>query len=254
MISRYSVSLNGISLETLHDSILILDVNYDDPGRVYENVTTAKRDGSIPVSHYKEQATVNISFEIHEYDIAKRQKICQSVIAWAKKGGILETNDREGQMLFCICETLPYISSVRNWTDELIITFTAYSIPYWQEKTPSRLTLSGTTGSGYLYVPGSAPKTYVEATVTANAALTSISLTVKDTTITLSNLAVASGKSVVISYDDKMIQSIKADGVSVLGKRTGADDLIAECGVRNAVSFTANASCSVTFSARGLWE
>ena len=254
MINRYSVLLNGISLETLHDSIIILDVNYDDPARAYETILTAKRDGAIPSADYKEKAVVSIAFEIHEYDIAKRQSICQTVCAWAKKGGVLETNDRKGQFISCICETLPYIGSVKNWTDELIITFAAYAIPYWQEKTPSTVTLTGTSGSGNLYVPGSAPKTCVEATITANAALSSVSLTVENTTITLSNLSVDSGKSIVISYDDKMIQSIKADGVSILGKRTGADDLIAECGKINSVSFSSSASCSVTFSARGLWE
>lgn len=254
MISRYSVSLNGISLETLHDSILILDVSYAAPTHTYSRIKSAKREGSRVYNNYKEKAMVTISFAIRAYDIARRQNVCQTVCKWAKNGGTLEINDRVGQILKCVCETLPSVTSVKKWTDTFTIVFIAYNTPYWQEKTKSMLTLTGTTGNGLLYVPGSAPNTVVEVVATPIATLTSLALTVAGKTITLSGIEVASGKNIVIGYDDEMIQSIKADGTSIMSKRTGADDLMAECGTYNTVSFTADASCSVTFSARGLWE
>jgi len=54
-------------------------------------------------------------------------------------------------------------------------------------------------------------------------------------------------------YDDNMIQRIMDDTTSLLSKRTGADDLIAVCGERNRMAFTASGNADVVFSARGAW-
>lgn len=254
MISRYEATLNGISLESINPAILLTDISYDPPSRRYSTYAVAKRDGSRVYRAYKEKSSVTVQFAIREYDTMKRQSICQQICAWARNGGTLRTNDRDGQMLKCICEQLPSIPSVLQWTEPLSITFAAYELPYWQDVNLSTLTLSGTSNNGTIYIPGSAPDTVMEVEVTAGAEITALELTVEDTTLTLSGLSVASGNSIVISYDDHMIQSIKTGSTSLLNKRTGADDLIAKCGQFNLVSYTANASCDVTFRGRGLWE
>ena len=254
MISRYEVTLNGVKLNDLHSKILVLDVNYAEPNREFGTFSPAKRDGGRMYRKYKEKASVTVSFAIREYAIAERQRICQLIGTWAMNGGELMINDRTNQKLVCECERKPAISSARDWTATLTITFTAYAVPYWQDTVPATLTLSGTSKSGTLYVPGSAPETVTEVTITAGAALSSISLTVAGKTMTLSGLSVASGGVITISYDSQMIQSIKTGSTSLLNKRTGADDLLAKCGANNSMSFSASASCTVVFKARGLWD
>lgn len=254
MISRYEVTLNGISLSSIADEIVILDVSYGEPAFSDVRYKTAKRNGSRSDGRIFSSSSVSISFEIHAYDLRDRQAIRNAVCAWAKNGGRLEINDRDGQFLQCECSQFPAVASVRNWTDPFTITFTGNEIPFWQEITPSAVTMTaGTSGSGSLFVPGSADNALVEANIHTNATITSVSITVNGRTLTLSGISVASNNDIKITYDDKAIQSIKVGTTSLLDKRTGVDDLLAKCGELNTVSFTSNASATVTISARGYW-
>lgn len=254
MISRYEVTLNGISLSTLSANILILDVSYSEPSFNDNSYRVAKRNGARTDDRVFNPKSVSISFEIHAYDIRQRTAIKNAVEAWAKNGGRLEINDHEGQYMRCVCSKFPTIESVRNWTDPLTIQFTANDIPFWQENMPSSITLTaGTSGSGTFFVPGSVNGALVEANIHTNAAITSVALTVNGRTLTLSNITVSSGKDIKITYDDKAIQSIKVGTTSLLGNRTGVTDLLANCGENNTVSFTSDASVTVTFSVRGCW-
>lgn len=170
--SRYEVTLNGISMASLSPEIVITDVQYEEPQYERQTYAVAKRQGARIISEYKERAAVSITFMIRSYPIEDRQEICQEIIRWARDGGDLRINDREGQKLVCICEQLPAITSVRGWTEELYITFAAYDIPYWQAVTPTVYTGSFPGGEsvggdeGYteisMTIPGSAPKAYLE--------------------------------------------------------------------------------------------
>lgn len=254
MISRYEAVLNGVSLSSISADILIHDISYSAPVFQDDTYSVAKRQGSRILKRDFESASVSISFEIHAYDVRNRQAICNAVCAWAKNGGVLKTNDREGQFLQCVCSQFPSVESARNWTDPLIVSFTAYAYPFWQEVNYSTLALSaGTSGSGTLWVPGSTNDALVEAEVKANASLSSVSLTVKGRTLSLTGLSVASGSTIVISYDTDGIQSIKAGSTSLLDKRSGVDDLLANCGESNSMSFSSSASVNVTFKVRGIW-
>lgn len=253
MISRYSVTLNNTTLASLDSSILVLDVNY--PARNTQDKTfeIAKRHGSRFYDRKFGEAYVTVSFEIHEYDISDRQEVCAKVVKWAKNGGVLEINDRPGQYLQCVCTSFPTVESARNWTDPLSITFTGYAIPFWQEKTAVTKTLTGTDDGGVLNVPGNVDDALVECQVTAGASVTTFSLTVNNTTMTLSGLSLSSGNVVSITYDTNGIQSIKQGNTSLLSKRTGADDLLALCGESNELYISADASITAVFSVKGLW-
>lgn len=253
MTSRYNAILNNISLNTLDEDILILDIQYQAPGYQDNTMNVAKRNGIRLVDRIYETVAVSIVFEIHSYSTQKRQAICDDIIRWAKNGGVLETNDRPGQYLKCVCTNFPVIQSAKNWTDPLTITFTAYAYPFWQEKEAAKLTLTGTSGSGTLYVPGNVDGALVSAEVKANASVSSFSLTVNGRTLSLSGLSLSTNQIVKIEYDDNAIQSIKVGTTSLLDKRTGVDDLLAKCGEKNNISISASASVSATFAVRGLW-
>lgn len=253
MISRYEAYLNGIALSSVSADILILDVEYPTPNIRSETFTVAKRQGARVHRRYVEKTSVTINFAIRNYDTRARQRICGAVTKWAKKGGILKINDREGQRLRCVCDAPPVITSSLRWTDTLRVVFVAYSLPFWEEVVPSFLRLSGTQGEGLLFVPGSVDGAMVEAVIKANGALSTVTLGANGSTMTLSGLSVASGQIIKIAYDDNMIQSIKVGSTSLLNKRTGADDLLVNCGETNTLTMSANASVTVDFSARGLW-
>ena len=253
MISRYEATLNGVALSSISPDILILDISYRPASIQNEVYTTARRQGARIYRRYSNTTSCTITFEIHAYDIAERQVICNAIQTWARKGGVLQTNDRPGQRLRCICETFPAINSVKNWTEALSITFTAYDLPFWEQYTPTSITLTGTSGSGTLYVPGCVEDAPVEADITAQGTVTSLNLTVNGRTLTLSGISVTSGQVIKIAYDDEMIQSIKVGNTSLLNRRTGVDDLLVNCGEDNSFSFSSNAAVSVKYMVRGLW-
>lgn len=253
MITRYEAALNGITLSGISNDIIIHDISYGPPQFRNSTYTSARRQGARIYRRYVEKISVSIVFEIHTYDPRKRHMICDAVRQWAKNGGILTTNDREGLRLRCICDTFPAITSALKWTEPLTMVFSAYELPFWEQIAPEVLTLTGTSGSGSLFVPGSVDDAFAEVEVTSGGALTTLALTANGRTLTLSGISVASGNKVVISYDDEQIQSIKTGTTSILDKRTGVDDLLLKCGESNALSFTSNVSCTVAFKGRGLF-
>jgi hypothetical protein len=79
------------------------------------------------------------------------------------------------------------------------------------------------------------------------------SLTVGNSTITLTGVDATSSAPVRVYYDDRNILHIVKGTTSLLDKRTGADDLKAVCGSKNTMSFTASSSAAVSFSVKGAW-
>ena len=253
MISRYEAVLNGQPLSAVSANILILDIAYPPANIDFSLYKGAKRHGNRVYREYVDHRDVVITFAIRAYSVQERQAICNAVQRWAKNGGILQTNDHEGQRLRCVLSTPPIIQSALKWTDPISMTFTAYSLPFWEENVPATLSLSGVSKSGSLYVPGSVDGANFEVVAVPSGLLSSVSFTANGKTLSLTGLSVLSGTKVSITYDDDMIMSIKAGNTSILNKRTGADDLPVKSGESNSVSFSANVSCAVTFKGRGLW-
>ena len=254
MTSRYAATLNDVSLASLDSSILLLDIQYQPVDLQDSTINIAKRHGARLVDRSYGVSSVRILFEIHKYGINDRQEVCGKVQKWAKNGGVLEVNDRSGQYLQCICTEFPVISSAKNWTDPVSITFTAFDVPFWQEKTAVTATLTGTSDTEYVSVPGSVDGALVEADITANASLSSVTLTVNGRDLILSGLSASANDVIKITYDANAIQSIKLGNTSLMDKRTGVDDLLAKCGETNVFEIEASASVSVVFKVRGLWQ
>lgn len=252
MISRYEAYMDGIPLSTLHPNILIRDIKHGTASKQRQTQEIANRSGLMVLGSKFGQKTVEIEFDLRIYDTRERQVVIQKIQQWAN-GEILETSDREGQRLHVSCDDYPVIESVLGWTDTLAITFTAYDQPFWQNKTPSVVTLVGDDEDGVLFVPGNAGEAYAEVEVTPSQTIDDLTVTVGDTSITLDDLN--TDAVIKIGYDEKGIQYIKAGTTSILSKRTAnsSDDLIAICGKKNAVAVEADHSVTAKFSVRGLW-
>ncbi len=253
MISRYEAYMDGVALSAVNPNLLITDIQPEVSDIDYEYEQLARRAGGFITKETQEGSSVTITFQLRLYSISERQAAIQEVQRWAK-GQILETNDRPGQRLWAKCTSLPRITSAMQWTEEISMTFTAFEHPFWEELTPSVLSLTGTSQTGNLFVPGNAGETLVEVIATpGSGTLNALSITVGNTTMSFTSLGATASNPLTVTYDGRLIQSIKVGTTSAMSKRTGADDLLAVCGTNNAVSITAGTSSTITLSARGLW-
>ena len=250
MISRYEAYMDGIALSSIDPSIYILNIEPGDASRKFKSNKVAGRYGLRLSGVEVESTSETITFEIHEYDTVKRMAICQNVQKWAK-GEILTVSDRPGQRLRCVCESLPKVNA-RDWTEAISMTFTAYNPPFWEEETKTVVSITGTSVNQTVYVPGNAEEALVELSVKANASAGGFTVAVNEVQLTVL-VSMAVNDVVTITYDKKGIQSIKKGNTSILDKRTGADDLLAKCGVLNVFALSSDASVTATFSVRGCW-
>ena len=252
MISRYEAYMDGVALSSINPNLIIHDIQHNAAKPTIDKAALAHRNGAIWLNKTFDGTSVTITFELHIYGISERQKACQEVVRWAQ-GAILQTNDRIGQQLHVLCTEYPKIESAMDYTDEISMTFAAYNFPFWEEKTPAKLSLTGTSGEGTLFVPGNAGDALVEVTVKPNSTMANITLTVEDTSITITGAGATTSQPLVISYTDKGIQKIMRGTTSLLDKRTGSDDLIATSGKINSFSYSSSANVTVEFSVKGVW-
>jgi hypothetical protein len=252
--------MDGVALSSINPNILILDIGADSKQQNISTSAIGNRHGARIVKKKFETAKVTISLEIHEYDIVKRQAVCQDIARWALNGTYLTINDRPGQRLRVVCEALPTIESAKKWLDEVQVVFAGYNPPFWEEENVMAVTLGGTngatSGSTTAKIPGNANETLISATITAKASVSSFSVTANGKTISLSGLSLSSGDAVTIDYDDNMIIRIRKGTTSLLDKRTAAsaDDLMVDSGKENAFSFTSSGNAVVSFNIRGWWQ
>lgn len=292
-VNRYEVTLNGVSMASLHPSIVITDVQYEPASYGLETYTIAKRQGARISRKHKDRAAVSISFMVRAYNTAERQSIVQDIISWARNGGDLRINDRPGQFLQCICEQLPGVDTVRGWTSEMSITFAAYAIPYWQSVNYTTLTISTTETSyigetGTIYVPGNAPLAFVEVDVAVDneSALSGFwiefpdvdptGLNFQDPTMFKVRTDGRTGENAhfIVSYDENGILSVVKEydsggehrSSSYLSGLEGCDEIVVPCGETSTFrcvgiktwgeggSIHEWAKCDFTLKVRGLWE
>ena len=178
----------------------------------------------------------------------------EDVQRWAMPGGLLTTSDRPDRVLCVVCESLPTVGSAQKWTGVCSIGFMAYAVPFWEDETPRRVSITG-NGSKTLFVPGFAAPASVEATVknTGSGTISSVTLTAGETSMTFNGLSLASGQTLTVSHDARGLLTARIGGTSVLNKRTAAssDELeLDPC--RNATLTAAtNGTASTTFAVRG---
>lgn len=257
MISRYSVSLGGIQMDSLDEDLLILDIGYTSPDASIVSNRVANADGYDFNASYFEKNSVTITFELHIYDTAKRNAACQAVNAWAMAGGTLAVNDRPDQVLLHTrCEKYASIESARNWTDPLTLVFSTTYVPYWVSEEARTLTLFGSQPSGTLNMDGNIGNALVSVDVTATDAFSSFQIKVGDSRLTMTGLSVPKNGKLVIDYIRDRYLRITANGSSALAKvnpSSSTDMLYAPCGSDSSVTIIANGKVTAAISARGLW-
>lgn len=248
MILSRRVSLGGVQLDSLDNSIVIKSV---DPGVPHESVNAVNRMGGFGqrmTRHHWETLEVSVKFAI---DLPKTQMIARravfdKIIKWAIGGGWLTTNQMNGKRMYAEKAVIPSGGDMREWVSEYTIIFRAYGVPFWQDATATE------DVSGVLTVPGIL-RTVCDAEVAngGSSTIDSLTVTAGSSTMEFSSLGLAAGETLKIGHGNDGVLWIRIYNNniyrSVLDKRTGgsADDLYVEPGTRmvSASSGTASFSC-----------
>lgn len=254
MRSRYLAALDGVELSAIAPEIIVTDITHNAPVREVRASNIAGRNGKLYTRTVTSITGVTVSFEIHTPDVRRRAAIMEDVQRWAMPGGVLTTSDRPDRVLRVVCESLPTVGSAQKWTGVCSIGFVAYAVPFWEDETPLRVSITG-NGRKSLFVPGFAAPASVEAKVTntGSGAISSVTLTAGETSMTFAGLALEAGQTMTLAHDARGLLTARIGGTSVLDKRTAAssDELELEPGKNATLSVTTNGTASTTFEVRG---
>ncbi len=249
MTTLFDCSLNGTSLSSLDESICVLDIREDAP-KMRTSSLTLQPDGRRILSQARDSLTVHVVFAIHQEDPALRRDVLKQVNAWALGVGPLTVSDRPGQILEASCTALPESSGL-DWQEEMTLTFTASSAPYWQDLEPAFV---AGVGAQTLEVPGTAPSTPVDVLVinTSSETVSYIKFYCGGSQIILDGLTFPPSSFLIASLFDGVFD-ITVNGQSVLCYRTpeSADSLVVPCGASSTVYVNCPAGLSGSFTARG---
>lgn len=255
MILSRRAALNGIQLDELYGRIVIRGIELGAPEESVESVNLLGGAGKRILQNHAETLSVVVrwAMDVPKNDLITRRRIYEDVCRWARQKGWLTVNYMPERRLYV--ETVKFSSvELFNWTDEYEITFTAYSVPFWQDIVPVSVTKTSVTITTFnMLIPGQY-RTVAEAeyTNTSGSSVATFSVTVGGSTIGVTGLTLANGKKLRIYHEDNGILRITADGTSVYDKRIAgsADDLYADPGTA-AVSMSASGAGTMKVSVRG---
>lgn len=257
MSRHITAVMDGTQLDTL-GPILIQQVNEPPAEMEITYGTRPGRSGRDVLTRRRRSLRVTIDAAIKElYDLSKRKDVLQAIAGWAD-GSVLELSNHPGQQLHVICRNYPALMNVREYTQEISIELEANENPFWEEKIPATAAGSGASGSTQLYIPGTAGEIPVNASFTPSGTLTTLTVTAAcggvTRSITLSGMSLASGTAVQLTHAAWDRLEIVRGSTGLLQYRSPAssDDLLIPSG-KATLSWSANVSGSMQFSARGRW-
>ena len=254
MRSRYLAALDGVELSAIAPEIIVTDITHNAPVREVRAYDIAGRNGKLYTRTVTSSAGVTVSFEIHTPDVRRRAAIMEDVQRWAMPGGVMTTSDRPDRVLRVVCESLPTIGSAQKWTGISSIGFVAYAVPFWEDETPRRVSITG-NGRKSLFVPGFAAPASVEAMVknTGSGAISSVTLTAGETFMEFSGISLEAGQTMTLAHDARGLLTAHIGEESVLNKRTAAssDELELEPGRDATLTAATDGTASTVFEVRG---
>lgn len=255
MMNKYDVWLNGINILDCDSRIVVSEIE-EQPPKEKSNISyMGYTHGGKLIKTVRRELSVDVAIGIKETDMHERDAVYQSIRKWGRYAGYMVTSRREGQRLYI--EEMKIKSSGKKWTEIATLTLTAYAKPFWEEIGARSISIAeATSGSTTLSAPGNADECTVDAEITAvGGTLNTLTVTVGDTSMSFTSLGIAANSKLTIAHTDAGLLTIKNGATSLMAKRTGAsaDDLIAEPGSSNTVSFSANVTCTAKFSTRGRW-
>lgn len=253
------VALGGVQLDQVDNRILIQGVRV---GAANEQISAVSLYGGVGqriTNRHRDTLEVSVIFSINikKNKLQARSEVFEKVCGWAAGGGWLTLNYKSGRRLWVVCAKLPDEGDLREWTNRYTIVFRAYSVPYWQQSTPTTKDVTNVSTTEQTFsVSGTAPTVMdVEFTNTGNSAINTFTITAGSSTFSLTELGLAAGEKLVIDHTTDGILRIRIHGTSwrsVLAKRSAAssDDLYVNPGTVT-VSMTAASAGNLTLKCVG---
>lgn len=245
--------INGVSLRDLDGRIVVRSVTEETPQTQLTYGDNPGRDGQRLLGRVRQIRRVNVTFAVHElHDLPARSAAVDLANAWAQDG-YMEVSYRPGRRLPVIVANRASVTDPRNYNEEFTISFDA-PMPYWEDKVPRVLAISGTSVTGSITNLGTAPTVAEFSVKPSSAALGTLTVTVDGNSFSFTGLAIPGGVTLTCGYDEHGFLRIYGNGQSKLSCRTpaSADELIVRPGV-NSVSVTADNSVTGTLEVRSRW-
>ena len=255
-MDRYDVWLDGINLRDNDPRIIVTGIAESQPKEKSTITYMGYTHGGRLSKTVRQELSVSVAIGIKETDMQERDAVYQAIRKWGRYAGHLTISTRENQRLYV--EDMSIKTSGKTWTETITLTFTALAKPFWESVGTQSATIgtAATSGSSSLFAPGNADECTVDAEITAKGGtLNTLTVTVGNTSMSFTSLGVTVNNKLTISHTDEGLLTIKNGATSLMAKRTGAsaDDLIAEPGSSNTVSFSGNVTCTAKYSTRGRW-
>lgn len=253
----YYVSLDDYAMTDVSRFVRILDVIELRPKRTTNTQERLGAPGSVVTRNHVSCRQVRVQFALLTSDLVERTAALSAISAWAAQGKCLKIGDRPGQQLHVICTEDPLTMSKRKWTEACEVTFTAFSVPFWEDVQPMEASVKGmTAGTVSLFAPGNVDQSPLTCRITPTAGiLTTLTIAANGAEMAFSGLAVPAGKTLVIDYTEGFLTArwTAADGTVVpcLKYRTGAEVIPLRTCRQNTVSIQTNTAADITVCARG---
>lgn len=262
MILSRRVSLDGVQLDSLDDSIIISGVEEDPEKETTNTLEMTGRTGSRVVSSHVGEKKITVKFHLRnrKTDFGGRSEILEKITGWATYGKSLKSTTRPDRKIQVKCTQKPKQIDPRNWTGEYTIVFTAYEKPFWENVTAATaISDVKASGSVVLEVDGNRDNEIrIDAKNMSGAMINKVNLGCGKYSMAFTGLALAANETLVIDYDSTLTQRIRilqTDGKyrSVMDKRTGSDDLKADPG-KVTVTFECDRAIRLTATAAGRYS
>ena len=239
MILSKRVALGGVQLDELHERIVIRSI---DPGVPHETINAVSRmggSGQRVTGQHWETLDVNVSFaiDVHKEDMILRRQIFDMVKAWALRKGWLTVNWMPNKRMYVDKVIIPNSGDIWAWTKDYMITFRAYNVPFWQDENPTQVFKSlFTSGSFDLQIGGNVTSVVdVDFRNRSGLTINNFTVNIGRASIYMTGLGLGGSATLSINHGTDGLLRVTAGGVSVMEKRTGADDLYVEPGIVRAI-------------------
>lgn len=254
---KNDIMLNGISIRENDPRIVVSGILDSQPKEKAIVTPMGYTHGGRLTKTLRQELTATFTVGINESDFEERNAIYQTIRKWGRYAGYLTTGARENQRLYV--ETMEIKSRGKRQLEVIAITFTAYAKPFWENiaATSASVKVGATSGATTLYAAGNADECQVDAeiTVVGSGTFNTLIVVSNGTYMSFSGLGITTRGTVKIAHTDDGTLMVKHNDTSLLPYRSGLsdDDLTAEPGKSNSVSFTTNVACTAKFSTRGRW-
>lgn len=258
---RRRVSLNDVQLDEIDSRIIVRGVEEDAAKLSFTTATAYGAPGQRLTSRHRDTLDVTVKFAIRitRKDMAARSELFEKIAGWAAGGGWLKLNYRPNRRLRVVCAGLPAAGDQADWDTEYEITFRAYEAPYWEQSTPSTMTINSTKSLSRSMEIAGTMDSVLDVTFEniSGMEISTMTITTDVSRFEFKSLGLKADETLVISHTAAGLLRIRIRGASgdyrsVMSRRTpeSSDDLVVSPGLAT-IGLTAQRAGKVTLSCNG---